>query len=118
MLVPPIICSKCKIQDEKIFKEEESIEILKILGFINSLKIYNYFNNMVDKNISQDFKLKNIDETRNYFLEEIQQNKLRSKKHKKEVSTTLNYIEHFLILHSAVTGCISVLLLLFCLVFL
>ena len=27
-----IICSKCKNEDEKIFKEEESIETLKILG--------------------------------------------------------------------------------------
>ena len=30
-----------------------------------------------------------------------------SKKHKK-VCTTLNYIEHFLILASAVTGCVSI----------
>ena len=30
-LVLSIICSKCKNEDEKIFKEE-SIEILKILG--------------------------------------------------------------------------------------
>ena len=30
-----------------------------------------------------------------------------SKKHKK-VCTTLNYIEHFLILASAITGCISI----------
>ena len=33
------------------------------------MKIYNYFKNMVEENISQDFKLKNIDETRNCFLE-------------------------------------------------
>ena len=32
-LVFSIICSKCKNEeDEKIFKEEESIEILKIIG--------------------------------------------------------------------------------------
>ena len=31
-LVLSIICSKCKNEDEKLFKEEESIEILKILG--------------------------------------------------------------------------------------
>ena len=49
-LVFPIICSKCKNEDEKLFKEEESIEILKILGL---LKIYNYFKNMVEENISQ-----------------------------------------------------------------
>ena len=33
-LVFSIICSKCKNEDEKLFKEEESIEILKILGLI------------------------------------------------------------------------------------
>ena len=29
---------------------------------------------MVEENISQEFSLKNMDETRNYFLEEIEQN--------------------------------------------
>ena len=32
-----IICSKCEIEDEKIFKEEESIEILKILGLFKNI---------------------------------------------------------------------------------
>ena len=32
-----IICSKCKNEDEKIFKEEDSIEILKILGLIKNI---------------------------------------------------------------------------------
>ena len=61
---------------------------------------------MKEKNISQDFRLKNIDETRSYFLEEIEQNELMNRKRKK-VYTTLNYIEHFLVLASANTGCIS-----------
>ena len=39
-LVLSVICSKCKNEDEKIFKEEESIEILKILGFINNIEVY------------------------------------------------------------------------------
>ena len=39
-LVLSIICSKCKNEDEKIFKEEESIEILKILGLINNIEEY------------------------------------------------------------------------------
>ena len=34
-----IICSKCKNEDEKIFKEEESIKILKI-GLINNIEKY------------------------------------------------------------------------------
>ena len=48
-----------------------------------------------------------INETRNYFFEEIEQNELMSKKQKK-VCTTLNYIEHFLILAFAITGYISI----------
>ena len=32
-----ITCSKCKNEDEKIFKEEESIEILKIIGLIQNI---------------------------------------------------------------------------------
>ena len=55
---------------------------------------------MAEENISQEFRLKNIDETRNYFVEELMR-----KRHKKS-STTLNYIEYFLMLSSKVTGCI------------
>ena len=62
---------------------------------------------MAEENISQKFRLKNIDETRNYFLKEIEQNELISKKQKR-VCTTLNYIEHFLILSSTIAGCISI----------
>ena len=36
-LVLSIICSKCKNEDEKIFKEEESIEILKNLGLFQNM---------------------------------------------------------------------------------
>ena len=36
-LVLSIICSKCKNEDEKIFKEEESIDILKVLGLIENI---------------------------------------------------------------------------------
>ena len=32
-------CNKCGSKDEKIFKEEELIEMLKVLGFI-TLKIW------------------------------------------------------------------------------
>ena len=31
---------------------------------------------MVEENISQEFRLKNIDEIRNYFIEEINQHEL------------------------------------------
>ena len=50
---------------------------------------------MTKKNISQEVKFKNIDETRDYLIEEMKQNELISKKHKK-VCKVLNYVEHFL----------------------
>ena len=86
-----IICSKCKNEDVKIFKEKELIEILKILRLIeNSTKMQ-----------------KNIDQTRDYLLAVKQQNKLIRRKHKR-FCTFLNYIEHFLILASTITGCTSI----------
>ena len=42
---------------------------------------------MAEENISQEFRLKDIDETRNYFIEEIKQNELMSKKRKKICTT-------------------------------
>ena len=48
-----------------------------------------------------------MDETRNYFFEEMKLNELVSRKHKK-VCTTLNNIEHFLILAFIIIGCISI----------
>ena len=63
---------------------------------------------MSEENISQEFRLKNIDETRTYFIKEINQNELMSKKHKK-VCRLLNYIEYLLIiLVSTVTPCVSI----------
>ena len=57
--------------------------------------------------MSQEFRLKNINETKIYFLEEINQNKLMSTIAKR-VCITLNYIEYFLILASKITECISI----------
>ena len=72
---------------------------------------------MVEEKISQEFRLKNLNETRNYFLQEVEQNELISRKHKK-AGTTLNYIEQFLILVPTITIMFQFLLLLHCLVFL
>ena len=38
---------------------------------------------MTEKNISQELRMKERDVTRNYVIEEIKQNELISKKHKK-----------------------------------
>ena len=61
---------------------------------------------MVKENMSQELRLKNIDETRNYFLEEIKQNELMSRKHKK-VCTTLKYTEQCLTLLALITPALS-----------
>ena len=61
---------------------------------------------MTKENKSQEFRLKNLEEKKNYFIKEIDKDKLMSTKHKK-VCMTLNYIEHFIILVSAVIECIS-----------
>ena len=62
---------------------------------------------MVTKNISQEFRLKEADKIRNYFIEEIKQNELTSKTHRK-VCKILNYTEHLLTFASIVTGCVPV----------
>ena len=61
---------------------------------------------MSEENISQAFRMKNIDAT-TYFIEEINQNDLVSKI-RKRVCGVFNYIEHLLILASTVFGCIFI----------
>lgn len=48
---------------------------------------------MVKEEISQEFRLRKLDKTRSYFLQEIKHNRLLGKRHKK-VFKILNYIEH------------------------
>ena len=58
-------------------------------------------------NIDQEFRLKKIDEIRNYLIEEKNQNKLINKKHKKSCKI-LNYINHLLIVICTITGCVYI----------
>ena len=62
---------------------------------------------MVEENISQEFWLKNEGETKNYFNKETDQNELMSEKWRK-VCIDLNYIDHFHLLASAITKCVSI----------
>ena len=57
--------------------------------------------------MNQEFRLKKIDEIRNYLTEEVNRNELMSKKHK-NVCRVLNCIEDSLILIFAITGCVSI----------
>ena len=103
-LVLSIICSKCKNKDEKIFKEKDSTEKLKNFALTgNTYLIWKYGR----KKLGQEFRPKKIDERRNYLTEQIYRNESIIKKHKR-VCTTLNYIEHFLILASTMTGCVFI----------
>ena len=70
----------------------------------NEKIIYKYFK---DKYVSLKFKLKKIDETRNYLLEEINLYDLMREKYKKTCKY-LNYVEHLLILALTSTSCVSV----------
>ena len=48
-----------------------------------SIENYNYFINMTEEDISQEFKLKGIKELNNYSVKEINPNELLSNKKKK-----------------------------------
>ena len=62
---------------------------------------------MPEENINQEFILKKIDEIRNYLIEEINQNELMGKKHKK-VCRVLNYIDRSLIAISTIARCVCI----------
>ena len=72
---------------------------------------------MAEGKINQKVRLKDIEETKNYFSKEINKIELMGRRHKKFYAA-LNYIEQLLILASAGTGGVSVSLLLLQLVFL
>ena len=56
---------------------------------------------------SLEFRLRKIDEIRNYLIDEIKNNDLMSKKYKKTCKY-LNYVEHLLILASTISVCVSI----------
>ena len=93
-------CYKCLNKyEKKTFEAEESIlkcsdEILKIDGLINKIKEYKKIHNNVWRR-HKSIRLKNIDGTKSYWIEEIKQNELISKKYEK-VYRLLSYIEHLL----------------------
>ena len=76
-LIFSIICVKCGNDNNRIFKEEESVGISKLLRLIHNIvdKIFKY---LVEENVSINFRRRKIDDIRNYFTEEIKQiNKAR-----------------------------------------
>ena len=62
------------VKNMKKYLEEGSIAILKILGLNNNTEEYQkiyYIIYMPEENINQEFRMKKIDEIRNYLIEEI-----------------------------------------------
>ena len=70
----------------------------------NSKIIYKYFK---EKYVKSQVYTEKKDETMIYLLDELKHNDLMSGKYKK-TCRYLNYVEHFLILASTVTGCVSI----------
>ena len=97
-----IVYSQCGDGHIKIIKEEESIEILTILGLINDIeeyqKIYGHARIKHESKISIE---------KNRWNMRLLNWSLMSKNHK-NVCRVLNYIEHSLILISTITGCASI----------
>ena len=60
-----IIWSKYCNKDEKIFKQEESIKILKILGLIDNTEQYQIY---VQRKHKSRILTKKLDKTRSYFF--------------------------------------------------
>ena len=59
------------------------------------------------ENMNQEFRLKKVNEIRNYLIQETNRNESMSKKHK-NFCRILNYIKHSLIAISTITGCVSI----------
>ena len=87
-----------------MFKDEELLEILKILHFINNIEKYRKYG---PKKHKSNFRLKQMGKTGNYFTEEIKQSELIIKKHKM-VFKLIKYTGHLLILASTATECVSI----------
>ena len=102
-----IVYSNFDHEYKKIFNEKESIEILKILVLITNIEEYRKICNHLWGKHRSRILLTNIDETRNHFIKEINQNELMSKKHKK-LCRVLDYIEHLCILISIDSGCVFI----------
>ena len=66
---------------KKYLKKKNPLKCLKILGLNNNIEEYQKIYNHVWRKQKSRFRLKNMDETRNYLFKEITQNELMSKKH-------------------------------------
>ena len=94
-----MLAGKTFLDYTNLFSPNDYKKMIKL--YISFLKI-----NMVEK-ASFEFRLRKIDETGNYLLDEIKHNNLMSEKYDKTCKN-LNYVEHLLMQASKVTGCFSI----------
>ena len=73
-LVISFISSKCGGKRKRIFNQEESIEISKVLGLIKNILLLSKYGRKKTQTLTLELKKKKIHESRNYFLEEIKYN--------------------------------------------
>ena len=90
------------------------LSVETLLGYANLFSLNDYkkndkikYKSFKNKMSSLKFRLKKIDETRNYLLEETKHNDLVNEKYKNTFKY-LNYVEFFLILASTITGCVLI----------
>ena len=87
--------------------EEESIIILKFFGLITNIEKSQKKYNMPQEKIDKEFRLKKIDEIRNYLIEETNRDELISTNHKK-ICIVLNYSSYFFVVTYTIAGCVSI----------
>ena len=54
-----------------------------MFGLVTNIKKYQKYIIMSEENVSQEFRLTNMDKTGNYLIEKINESELIGKKHKK-----------------------------------
>ena len=98
-----VIVDKALSDYTNLFSPNDYKKIDQTIYFIQStLKT-----NMTLENLSLDFRLKNIDEARDYLLDKVKHNGLMNEGHK-NVCRALNYLEHFLDFVYAARRCVLV----------
>ena len=81
---------------KKYLKKKNQLKYYKFLVKLIIQKWIIEYKIVSEENISQEFRLKKIAEIRNYLFEEINQNELMSKKHKKFVEFRIILITYLL----------------------
>ena len=81
-----VVYSKSGHEYKKIFKQEKSIEILKVVNVINNIGRHHRIYILVSREYNSRTQTKKNAKIRTYLFEEIYQNELISKKHKKSLN--------------------------------